>query len=70
MLANKATIAILPREDKATMGANQDDSDPKSDMLAQLSPTKKRRHIDAAHMCHVFEARGCIDDRECAHESI
>ena len=34
-LANKAILAILPRKDKATFGANQDDSDQKFDELAQ-----------------------------------
>jgi hypothetical protein len=69
-LVNKATIMILPCEDKMTVGANQDDSDPKSDMLTQPSPAKKRRHNDAVHLCHIFEAWGHIDDSENDHESI
>ena len=52
------------------MEANQDDSDPKLDRLAQPSPLKKRHHNDAVHLCHIFEAWGCIDDRVSDHESI
>jgi hypothetical protein len=49
---------------------NQDDSDPKLDMLAQPSPAKKRCHNDAMQLCDVFEAWGRIDDHESDHESM
>ena len=48
-LANKVTIVILPGENKATMGGNQDDSYQKLDKLVQPSPAKRKHHNDAIH---------------------
>ena len=56
-LMNKATNAMLPCKDNATMGANHDDSDPKLDNLAQPKSCKQRHDDTACFMSCIWSMR-------------